>query len=85
MALQLPIHGSDAFQVAIRKTDLKIGQQTDVGGDLVGCRTQRSKRCQHIRVDLSRVGLRSDRIGVLEPRQFGDKSVKFLDLNNVRW
>jgi len=69
-----------SFRVAILVTDFEVGQQTDIGGDLVSRRTKGSKGRQHISIDLSRVGLGSDRIGILEARQFGNKSIKFLHL-----
>ena len=41
------------------------------------CRcTETRQRCQDIDVDFTRVGLRCDGVGVLEPTQFGDALIQ---------
>lgn len=59
---------------------LQVGQQTDVGGELVGGGSQRSQRTQDINVNLSGVSLASDRVDVLETKQVDHSLVQLLDL-----
>jgi hypothetical protein len=62
------------------KTYLEVSQQPDVSSDLVGSRTQRSQGCKDVRVDLPRVSLGSNRVGIFKAGKLGDKLVKLFDL-----
>lgn len=58
---------------------LQVSQQPNIRRDLVCSRTKRSKRGQNIDIDLSRVRLRSHRIGVSKPRELSDDCIQFFD------
>lgn len=75
-------HGGRADLVLLeRLLDLlQVGEQTDVGGHLVDGGTERGKGAEDIGVDLTRVGLASDGVGVAEARELSDALVESLDL-----
>jgi len=60
------------------KTYLEVREQPDVSSDLVCRRTETCQRRQDVNVDLARIRLGRDRVGVLEPTQFGDALVQRL-------
>ena len=43
-------------------------------------RSERGERREDIRVNLSRVSLRSNGVGILEPRELSNKGVEFFNL-----
>ena len=45
---------------------LEVGEEPEVGRELVRGRAEAGERREDVDVDLARVGLRGDRIGVLE-------------------
>lgn len=59
---------------------LEVGQETDVGGDLVSSSAERCEGAENVNVDLARVGLSGDRVGLGEARELGHESVKLLNL-----
>ncbi len=52
-----------------------------VGADLVHRRSKGSERTKYVRVDLPRVGLAGNRVGVREAAELGDTLVEGLDLD----
>jgi hypothetical protein len=59
---------------------LEVGEETNVGGDFVGSGAERGEGAEDVNVDLARVGLSSEGVGLGEARELGDESVKLLDL-----
>ena len=63
---------------------LEVGEETDVGRDLVGSGTERGERAEDVDIDLARVGLAGDGVGVLKARELGDEAVELFDLSSIR-
>lgn len=59
---------------------LQVSEETQVGGELVRCRTETGQRREDVDVDLPGVCLGGDRIRIAKPGQFGDTAVKLFDL-----
>ena len=59
---------------------LEVREQSDVGRDLVRGGSEGREGTENVNVDLARVGLARDRVGVLEAREFRNELVEFLDL-----
>lgn len=59
---------------------LQVGEQPDVGCDLVCRRGERGEGGEDVDVDLARVRLASDGVGILEARELGNERVERLDL-----
>lgn len=54
---------------------LEVGQQTDIGGDLVASGTKARERVEDVNVDLARVGLTTHRVGFRKSREFSDELI----------
>ena len=54
---------------------LEVCEETNVSGDFMRSGSERGERGEDIRINLSRVSLRSNRVGVFEPRELGDSGV----------
>lgn len=59
---------------------LEVGEETDVGGHLVDGRAERGEGREDVGVNLARVGLASNGVGVGEAEELGDALVEGLDL-----
>ena len=59
---------------------LQVCEETEVRRELVRGRTEGGERREDVDVDLARVGLRGDRVGVGEAREGGQSAVEFFDL-----
>ena len=57
---------------------LEISQQPNISCDLVCRRAETRQRCQDVDVDLTRIRLGRDGVGVLEPTQFCDAFIQRL-------
>lgn len=58
----------------------EVREQSNVGSDFVSGSTEGSEGSENVNVDLAGVGLTSDRIGVLEPRELRNEFVELFDL-----
>ena len=57
-----------------------MGQQPQVGAELVRRLAQAGQRVEHLAIDLARVGLAGDRVDVVEAHLAGDQPVELADL-----
>ena len=62
---------------------LQAGQEPEICRNLMGSGAKRRECGDNISVNFSRVRLRSDWIGVIEPRKPSDEGVKFFDFGMV--
>ena len=62
---------------------LEVGKETDVGGHLVHRGAERREGGEDIGVNLTRVGLATDGVGVREAKELSDALVESLDLGVV--
>jgi hypothetical protein len=67
------INGSSSSAI-----NLEVRQQPDIGRDLMRRRTKARQRRQDVDVDLARIRLGRDGVGILEPTQFGDAFIQRL-------
>jgi len=70
------------FRTCIPETraHLEVCQQPDISRDLMCRCTETRQRCQDVDVDLARICLGCDRVGVLESAQLGDALIQRLHL-----
>ena len=62
---------------------LEVSQQPDVSRDLMCRRAKTRQRCEDVDVDLTRICLGCDGVGVLKPRQFCDPFIQRLHFGMV--
>lgn len=77
---------SISFKLANSRTasELRISTGSDgltVSSNLVHGSTEAGKRSEYIGIDLPRVGLSRDRVGIRETEKLGDSLVQRFDLN----
>ena len=72
------IHLSLENPNSLTSSYLEASEQPDIGRDLVRCCAKTRQRRQDIDVDLARIRLGRDRVGVLKPAQFGDPFIQRL-------
>ena len=60
---------------------LQVRKQAEICSNFVRSRTEAGERRKDVDVDLARVGLRSDGVGISEAAKFGDELVELFDLD----
>jgi len=63
-----------------RNIHLEVCEETNIRGDFMRGRSERGERSEHIRVNFSRVSLRSNGVGVFEPGELSNKGVELFNL-----